>query len=149
MAELHKHGECGESRSANKFGTYVIEPSLVACFSQGDPDQGTRSECLESAIDILVRPEADIVDGMASVPLRLNDVPELAVRTSECADVRGLAAALGEDDGVMKDDFKERCGRRGRGLLLLSLAAVGRDGSRLRDLAGYGRRGQLAQEGGP
>ena len=84
---------------------------------------------------------------MSAMPLRLYDVPELAIGAGEDTYIRRLPAALGEDDGVMQDDFEER-GCWGRsGLLLLALAAVRRNGGGLGHLAGNHLCRQLAKEG--
>lgn len=85
--------------------------------------------------------------GVPAVPLRLDDVPELAVRAGEEPDVGGLPPALGEDDGVVEDDLEQRCGRGGcRSLLLLALAPVGRGRGRLGDAAAHGGGRKFAKQ---
>ena len=86
------------------------------------------------------------MDRVPSVSLGLDDVPQLAVGTGQRADIGGLASTLREDDCVVQDDLDERRGRGGSRLLLLSLSAIGWNRRRLRNSAGDGGRGELAQE---
>lgn len=78
-------------------------------------------------IDVLLRPEPNVVYSMAAVPLRLNDVPEFAIGAGQDTRVRRLSAAFRENNRVMEDDLKQGRCRSRCGLLLLSLSAVGGD----------------------
>lgn len=87
--------------------------------------------------------------GVAAAALHLNDVPLRTVRGAQHANVGRLAAALGEEDGVVQDDLEQRLRLRLRGRALRALLArvlAGRRGGRLVRVAADDGGRELAQE---
>ena len=135
-----------QEATAESYETYVIQPPLGTFFPQGDPNQGTWTECLQCLIDGLRRLETDIVHSMSAVSLGLDDVPEFAIGAGQDAAIGRLSSPLGKDDRVVQDDLDERRVRRRGCLLLLALPSIGWRCGQLGLAAAYGRCGQLSKQ---
>ena len=102
----------------------MIQPSLGSFLSQRDANERARTERLERTFEKLLRPETDVVHGVAAVSLGLDDIPELAICTCQNADIRRLASAFWKDDRVVEDHLQQWGTRGWGGLLLFALAPI-------------------------